>query len=556
MTAKLHPAEKYAHDVVSGAVVACSWVKLAAKRHLKDLKEAKKRKLVFDQSAAEHVIDFFKFLKHSKGEWAGQSFILEPWQQFILWCLFGWKKKDGTRRFRIAYIEVARKNGKSTTLAGIGLYMFFADNEPGAEVYTAATKRDQAVITHSEATRMVKASPALRKRISIFKNNLNMIDTASKFEPLGKDSDSMDGLHIHCAIVDELHAHKNREAWDVLETATGARRQPLQVAITTAGYDRNSICWEQHEYAEKILKGSVDDDSYFGIIFTTDEGDVWHDEKTWVKANPNLGVSVYLDDLQRKAKKARELPAAQNNFLRKHLDVWTQQSTRFIDLDLWDANNLYPIAIDQLRGRFCYGGLDLSSVSDITAWVMVFPCDDGHFDVLARFWCPEAKIVDRKNKYRDQYKAWQRQDFMYVTDGDAIDYEFVKAQMLKDASIFKLDSVNVDRLFQGYQLSMELATEGVRVSGMGMGYLSMAGPMNEFESLLLKKKFNHGGNPVLRFMADNLAVSIDPAGNRKPNKDASQGKIDGIIGSLLAIDRSMRKETRTSKYEVAELVDV
>jgi phage terminase large subunit-like protein len=225
-------------------------------------------------------------------------------------------------------------------------------------------------------------------------------------------------------------------------------------------------------------------------------------------------------------------------------------------LDLWDANNLYPIAIDQLRGRFCYGGLDLSSVSDITAWVMVFPCDDGHFDVLARFWCPEAKIVDRKNKYRDQYKAWQRQDFMYVTDGDAIDYEFVKAQVLKDASIFKLDSVNVDRLFQGYQLSMELATEGVRVSGMGMGYLSMAGPMNEFESLLLKKKFNHGGNPVLRFMADNLAVSIDPAGNRKPNKDASQGKIDGIIGSLLAIDRSMRKETRTSKYEVAELVDV
>ena len=546
-----HHALKYIDGVLKNRIPACKWVKLACERHLKDLKDGKKRGLFFDHAAGQHAIDFFQFLKHSKGEWAGQTFQLEPWQQFIVYSLFGWKRQDGFRRFRTAYLEISRKNGKSTMLAGLGLYLFFADNEPGAECYSAATKRDQAIITHSEATRMVRKSPALSSRIGIFKNNLNIEATASKFEPLGQDSDSCDGLNIHAALIDELHAHKTRGMWDVLETATGSRRQPLQIAITTAGYDQSGICREQHDYVEKILNGTIEDDTYFGIIYTMDEGDNWTDEKVWQKANPNLGVSVKVDDLLRKCKRAQKLPSAQNNFLRKHLDVWTQQSSRWIPLDLWDSNYLRPVQEEHLKGRLCYGGLDLSAVSDITAWVLVFPDEEDpeYIDVLARLWCPEAKLFDEHNKYKDQYQGWVNGGYLQTTPGDAIDYQFVKAQVLQDASLFQLDSINVDRLFQGYQITMELEQEGLEIVPMGMGYLSFAAPMKEFEGRLLKKKINHGNNPVLRFMIDNLAVSEDPAGNLKPNKAESQGKIDGIIALIMALDRAMRHENKTSKYE-------
>ena len=254
-------AEKYIDDVVAGRVVACHWVQQAAQRHIDDLREGGQRGLVFDRDAAEHALKFFTILKHSKGEWAGRPIELEPWQQFLLWVLFGWKKDDGTRRFRTAYIEVARKNGKSTIGAGVGLYLLAADGEPGAEIYSAATKRDQARITHLEAVRMVRASPMLRKRIRTFRDNLNIGGTASKFEPLGADADTLDGLNIHGAIIDEIHAHKTREVWDKIDTATGARRQPLMFGITTAGYDRQSLCWTLNEYTKKILDRVIDDDS-------------------------------------------------------------------------------------------------------------------------------------------------------------------------------------------------------------------------------------------------------------------------------------------------------
>ena len=554
---EVHAAEQYAHDVLNGKILSCKWLKLACKRYFDDLIEGPARGLRFDPEAAQHALNFFKFIRHSKGEWAGEPFILEPWEQFIVWNLFGWKNKSGYRRFRTAYLEIARKCGKTTLLAGIGLYLFVADNEPGAECYSAAVKRDQAIITHAEATRMVKRSPSLRKRIDIYKNNLSIDSETCKFEPLGRDSDSCDGLNVHAALIDELHAHKTRDMWDVLETATGARRQPLQIAITTAGFDRQSICWEQHEYLEKILKGVVHNDTYFGLIYTIDEEDDWRNEKVWIKANPNLGISVKLDDLQCKAEKAKEMPAAQNNFLRKHLDVWVKQSSRWLDLTLWDRNFAYDLNEKDLAGQVCFGGLDLSSVSDLTAWVMIFPdlADKERVDVLARFWCPEARLEDRENRYRHDYEAWHRDGWLEITPGDAIDYEMVKEQVLLDARIFNLDSMNVDRLFQGYQLSMQLATElkrdnKERVGTIGMGFLSMAGPMLELEKRLLTGKINHGNNPVMRFMADNLAVSTDAAGNKKPDKANSQGKIDGIVALLMALDRCMRKMTSgTSKYE-------
>lgn len=549
----LHPVDAYAEAVVNGETIAGELIRLACERHLRDLKTCKTRGLYFDYEAADHALEFYRFLRHSKGEWAGCTFQLEPWQQFIIGSIFGWKRADGFRRFRTAYVEVPRENGKSTVAAGIGLYLFVADGEPGPEVYSAATKRDQAKIVWDEAANMVKRSPALVKRIKVFpgKANMHILDTRAKFEPLGADADTLDGLNIHGAIIDELHAHKTRAVWDVLETATGARRQPLIFAITTAGTDQNSICYELHEYAVGIMKSTIQDDTFFAYIATIDEGDDWADPRVWAKANPNLGVSVKIDDLERKCEKAKKLPAAQNAFLRLHLNVWTQQVNRWIDLGLWDEQAGIVLEED-LKGRICYGGLDLSSVSDITAWVMVFPHEDDPetVDVLARFWCPEARLHDDQNRYRDQYRVWVRQGYLKTTPGDAIDYGFIKAQILRDAETFRLVDLNVDRLFQAHQLAMELQDEGLTVVGMGQGFLSMATPMKELERRLLARKIRHGGNPVLRWMADNVAVKQDPAGNLKPDKASSQGKIDGIVALVMALDRAMRHEqSKRSVYE-------
>lgn len=549
----LHPVDAYAEGVVSGKITAGEFIRLACERHLRDLKTGKVRGLYFDYEAADHALEFYRFLRHSKGEWAGCTFQLEPWQQFIIGSIFGWKRADGFRRFRTAFIEVPRKNGKTTVAAGVGLYLLIADGEPGPEIYAAATKRDQAKIVWDEAASMVRKSPALAKRIRIVnsKSNMHILENRARFEPLGADADTMDGLNIHGAIIDELHAHKTRAVWDVLETATGARRQPLIFAITTAGTDKNSVCYENHEYATQILKGVIQDDTFFAYIASIDEGDDWTDPKVWAKANPNLGVSVKLDDLERKCEKAKKMPAAQNAFLRLHLNVWTQQVDRWIDLNLWDEQAGIVVEED-LRGRVCYGGLDLSSVSDITAWVMVFPHDDDQetVDVLCRFWCPEARLHDDQNRYRDQYRAWAKQGYLKVTPGDAIDYGFVKAQILQDAQTFRLVDLNIDRLFQAHQLAMELMDEGLTVIGMGQGFTSMAAPMKEFERRLLARKIRHGGNPVLRFMADNVAVKQDAAGNLKPDKASSQSKIDGIVALVMALDRAMRHEQpKRSVYE-------
>jgi len=541
--------------VLDGTIVAGMLIRKAMERHLRDLEEGASRGLRFDRAAAEHAVRFFGFLKHSKGEWAGQPFILEPWQQFIIWNLFGWLRADGFRRYRRAYIEVARKNGKSTIAAGIGLYLLVADGEPGAEVYSAACKRDQARLTHSEATRMVKSSPELSRMVKVFKDNLHIEATASKYEPLGADANTMDGLNVHGAIVDEIHAHRNRAVLDVLETATGARRQPLILEITTAGSDQASICFEHHEYSRRILEGTIEDDTWFGYIASIDEGDEWTDPAVWGKANPNLGVSVKLDDLQAKCDRAQQMPAAQNAFRRLHLDQWTQQVDRWIALELWDANagDIGPKELEEiLAGRECYGGLDLSSVSDLTAWVMVFPKieDADEVDVLCRFWCPEAKLVDPGNRYADQYRAWAQEGYLRVTSGDAVDYGFVKRCILEDAKRYALRNLNVDRLFQGYQLSQELLDEGLDVFGMGQGFYGYAAPMREFERRVLAKKVHHGGHPVLRWMADNVAVRTDPAGNVKPDKASSQGKVDGVCALVMALDRAMRREpVKASIYE-------
>jgi len=545
-------AERYVDDVLTGRQVACKWVRLACERHRRDLDNGKERGLWFDETTAKTAIAFFRLLKHSKGEWAGRPLILEPWQQFVMWSLFGWKREDGTRRFRTSYLEVARKNGKTTMAAGIGLYLMLADGEPGAEVYSIATKRDQARISHSEATRMAKSSPQLRKMVTIFKDNIHILDTASKFEPLGADSDTMDGLNVHGAVVDEVHAHKTRDTWDVIETATGSRRQPLMFAITTAGYDRETLCFKQHEYTQKILDGVLQDDSWFGMVYGLDEGDAFEDEAIWIKANPNLGVSKKLDDMQRKAARAREMPSALNAFLRLELDVWTQSETKWIPRQHWDQCG-QAVDAEGLRGRSCYAGLDLSSNTDVSALVLVFPpqSDEDAYQVVSRFWIPEEAMVERAHRDRVPYPAWVRQGFIKATPGNVIDYDFILAEVDELAQAYDILELAFDR-WGATKIQTDLMEKGGEdwLVQFGQGYVSMSPPMKELERLILEHKLAHGNNPVLTWMADNLVVRQDPAGNLKPDKEKSTERIDGMVALVMALDRALRHEApKKSVYE-------
>lgn len=546
-------AEQYCADVLAGRVVAGRWVRLAAERHVRDLAEGHGRGLRFDSTAAKVAISFFSLLRHSKGEWAGQPVVLEPWQQFHLWLLYGWKRADGLRRFRTFYLEVARKNGKSTEAAGIGLQLMMADGEEGAEIYAAATKRDQAKITHEEARRMVSRSPQLSKMATVVVNNIHMAATHSKFEPLGRDADSLDGLNPHGVIVDEVHAHKSRELWDVLDTATGARRQPMMVGITTAGYDRHTLCWQLHEYTQKVLEGSVEDDSFLGLIYGLDEGDDWEDERVWVKANPNLGVSKKLDYMREQAARAKEMPTALNSFLRLHLNVWTRAAVRWMKPEKWDACGILPLP--DLRGRPCYGGLDLSTTTDITAEVLVFPpMQEGEPTwFLPRFWIPEEAIEARSKRDRVPYEVWERAGLVVATPGAVLDYGYVKAQLAADMAGYDLRELAFDR-WGSVQLVNELQDElGFVVDAgeaakfgrpllvqFGQGWASMNAPMKELERMVMAGTVGHGGNAVLAWMAGNVVASMDPAGNIKPDKAKSTEKIDGIVAGLMGLDRATR----------------
>lgn len=535
-----HPAMGYGRGVLDGTVTACKWLRLAVARHVRDLEAGHGRGLRFDRDAAQHAIDFFGFLKHSKGEWAGQTVRLEPWQQFYLWVLFGWMRADGTRRFRTAYQEVARKNGKTTVAAGVGLYLFDADDEPGAEVYTAATKRDQARIAHSEATRMVKASPFLRRRIRVFKDNLNIPGTASKFEPVGKDADSLDGLNVHGAIVDEVHAHKNRDLWDILETATGARRQPMMFAITTAGYNRQSLCFELHSYCEQVLDGVIQDDSFFGVIYTLDSGDDWQDEAVWVKANPNLGVSKKLDDMRRKARRAQEMPTALNAFLRLELNLWTESETKWLPVEAWTkcAGMVEP---EGLRGRICYGGLDLSSTTDISAFVLVFPpeAEGEPYRALCRFFIPQENMRARVRRDKVPYDVWVRQGLITATPGNVIDYDAIVAEIDELAQRYDIGEIAFDR-WGATQMYQRLEEARMMMVQFGQGFASMSPPMKELETLVLGGRLAHGGNPVLTWMANNLVARMDAAENIKPDKQKSTERIDGMVALIMALDRALK----------------
>lgn len=538
---------KYARQVLSGNIVAGKLVKLACQRHMNDLKKSRRKDFpyVFNVDAANRVIDYFKFLKHSKGEWAGQPIELELWQCFIVGSVFGWQhKKTKLRRFRTAYIQVAKKNGKSTLTAGIGNYGLTADGEPGAEIYSVATKRDQAKIIFDEAKRMILASEYIKKHVDVFTNNLSVPATNSKFEPLSRDVNSQDGLNIHYGLVDELHAHKTREMWDIIENGTASRTQPLIFAITTAGFDRVSICYEQYEYCINILNGTIQDDTYFCYIAQIDKDDDWRDPACWIKANPNLGVSVKMDDLERKCQKAQEIPAAQNNFLCKHLNLWVNQSERWMDPEKWAA---CPSEKIELKGRACYVGLDLSATTDLASVNFEFPLEDGDFAVLSHSFIPEDIVLEKEKKDNVPYTAWARDGYITLTPGSVIDYEWIKSYIMAKSEIYSIQEIGYDP-WNATQIANDLANEGFEMVEIRQGFRTLSEPTKHIMALVLQKKLHHFNNPVLTWAINNAVVTMDPAGNIKLDKSKTTFRIDPAVAMVISHARAMVAGKKKSIY--------
>jgi phage terminase large subunit-like protein len=499
----------------------------------------------YDNEAADRAIGFFRdCLTHVKGEKAGLPFELDNWQEDIVGALFGWKRPDGTRRFRTAYIEIPRKNGKSTLCAGLALYMLFSDGEAGAEVYSAAAEREQASIVFDIASQMVQSEGVLRDCSKTFRKSIAVERTASSYKVLSADAYTKHGLNASAIIFDELHAQPNRDLWDVMATSTGARVQPLTIAITTAGFDRNSVCWEQHQYAEKVRDGIIEDDAFLPVIYAAGKDDDFRLEKTWRKANPAYGISIRSDYLEREAMKASELPSYENTFRRLHLNQWTEQAVRWLPMERWDEADPFG-AFD---GRPCWGGLDLASTTDVAAFVLVAQDDEGGIDVLPTFWIPEENAHRRERKDRVPYEAWIKQGLVRSTSGDVIDYDQIREDILKMSEKFNIQEIAVDR-WNSTQLVTQLDGEGLNIAMFGQGFRSMSAPCKLLESLVMSKKCHHGGNPVMRWMMSNVAIESDAADNIKISKKRSTEKVDGIVALVMALARASESGDTGSVYD-------
>ena len=489
---------------------------------------------VFDEAAADRAVRFFETcLTHTKGEWAGQPLKLSPWQaDRIIRPLFGWKRADGTRRYRTAYIQIPRKSGKTTLAAGMALYLLLADGEQGGEVYCAASDREQAAICFDAAKGMVDASPSLRKRVSPYKRALAVPGTGSSLKVLSSEAYTKHGLNASGIVVDEVHAQPDRDLWDVLTTSTGARRQPLTIAITTAGFDRHSLCWELYDHGCKVRDGIIVDDAFLPVIYEALPDDDWKSPATWRKAHPGLGVSVREEFIAAECLKAQQMPTYENTFKRLMLNVWTEQATRWLPLDAWDKCDQ---AMPDLEGRECFAGLDLSSTTDISALVLAFPIGDT-VHLLPFFWVPEEGIHKRARRDRVPYETWRDAGHIEPTGGAVVDYDVIRARINALSERFQIREIAIDR-WNATQLATQLAGDGFEVFAFGQGFASMTGPAKELEKRILGRQVNHGGNPVLRWMASNVAVEMDAAGNIKPSKARSTERVDGIVAALMALGR-------------------
>lgn len=538
----------YARDVVAGRVPACRYVKLACQRQLDDLKRwgrGKKPKAgkpyFFDVEAANRVCNFIELLPHTKGKWAAKAerIRLERWQQFGLTTMFGWRRANGTRRFRKGYEEVPRKNGKSIKMAGVGLYMFVADDEFGAEVYSGATTEKQAWEVFRPAHLMVKRTPDLRDAFGIQVNasNLCVLENGSRFEPvIGKPGD---GSSPSCAIHDEFHEHDSSDQVDSMETGMGAREQPLQLLITTAGSNLAGPCYQFRNYVIEVLEGRIQDDELFGVIYTIDADDDWTSLHALKKANPNYGVSVSEEFLLARQREAMQSAARQNAFKTKHLNLWVGAKNSWMNMRAWGACP-HALPLEELVGRPCYAALDLAAKVDIAAKVLLFPPDgdDDLWHVHPVFWLPEDMVEQGASTNASHYAAWAKQGFIELTPGPVIDFDIIEEAIEVLPGMYEVLEVPYDP-WNATQLATSLLKKRVPMVEVPQTVKNFSEPMKKLEALVFEKKLAHPHNPVLDWMMSNVVAKLDKKDNIFPNKESPDKKIDGVVATIMAINRAM-----------------
>ena len=559
-------AAQYADDVLSGEQPACELIRQACERFVRDLTKqgSKTFPYYFDSEAGNRACDFLEGLPHIKGEWAKKGLLLEleDWQCFVVVNIFAWKcdreildheglimmHKD-TRRYRTVYLEVARKNAKSTLLSGIGLYMLVADGEAGAEIYSAATTHKQAKIVWQDAKLMTEKAAGLKQHFGVDTNakNIYLRDTAAKFEPLHSQGETLDGLNVHCAINDELHAHKKRDLYDVLETATGSRTQPLVLNITTAGTNKAGICYELRLYVVKIMERVIQDETFFGMIYTLDKEDDPYDRKNWVKANPNYGVSVYPFDMERLAKKAEESPASMNNFLTKRLNVWCNAEAAWMNMREWDKCADPTLDEKDFYGDPLWVGVDLASKIDMNAVVRLYKrIIDGetHVYCFPSFYLPEQAVEDGTNS---QYSGWRRRELLHATPGNIIDMDYIEDEVIELRDGRDMQEVCYDPGHNATQWAAHLEDEGLDMVEIRPTVLNFSEPMKWWEALVKAGRFHHDGNEIMTWMVSNVVVKHDAKDNIYPRKERVENKIDGPVAVCIAMNRLLADENAESE---------
>ncbi|HFU3957572.1 TPA: terminase large subunit [Streptococcus suis] len=500
----------------------------------------------YDKAKADRAVTFINNLSHTKGKWAGKRFDLLPWQEQIVRDLFGIVKEDGNRQFLTAYIEIPKKNGKSELAAAIALYLLYADNEASAEVYGAACDRNQASIVFDVAKQMVQMSRPLEKRSKIMGATKRIVNysNAGFYQVLSAETGTKHGLNVSGLVFDEIHAQPNRHLYDVLTKGSGdAREQPLFFIITTAGTDRNSICYELHTKALDILNGRKKDTSFYPVVYGLSDEDDWNDEANWRRANPSLGHTIGIDRVREAYQQALDNPAEENVFKQLRLNMWTSSSVAWIPEHVYAKGN-DPIQYESLKGRSCYAGLDLSSTSDITAFVLVFPprFEEENYIVLPYFWLPEDTLELRCRRDHVLYDVWERQGYIKTTEGNVVHYGFIEKFIEDLSEIYHIKEIAYDR-WNATQMVQNLEGMGLTMVPFGQGYKDMSPPSKELYKLMMEGKIQHGGHPVLKWMGQNVVMRQDPAGNIKPDKEKSVEKIDGIVALLMGLDRCIRHQT-------------
>ena len=539
-------ALRYAEQVVEGRIPVCRYVKQACERQLRDL--ARRRwPYRFDPLAAERVCRFAELLPHIKGPKAGQRIELAPWQAFILTTAFGWVRADtGKRRFRRVYIEVPRGNGKTTMSDAPALYMLTADLEGGAEVYSAARTRDQAKIAFWTAQEMVRRSPDFRRSlgVEVLAHRIVQARSASYFEAVSADADSLEGKNVHFGLIDEFHAHRSRDVYDAIETGAGKRDQSMLWAITTAGSDTLGVCYEQQAYVRNILKGTIKDENYFGVIYTIDEDDDWTTEEAWRKANPNYGISVEPEHLALQCRKAMQSPASQASFLTKHLDVWIQTDQALFDMTAWERCADRSLTLDQFNGEPCLIAVDLATKTDVAAVILLFE-REGKLIPFGRFYVPEAAL---DTPHQASFRGWASRGEMIATPGNIIDFERIEADILEATTRFQVGEIAYDP-WQATQLATRLQTQGAQVIEFRQTVANFSEPTKQLDALMRSGKIAHDGNPVLAWMIGNVVGHYDAKENIYPRKERPENKVDGAVALIMAIGRHMVFEEQPSMDE-------